>query len=108
MYVRGSANVGAAAKPAGSFPDRAEEAARLLSGLPAVASVVPAADALQVTLAIGAADAGDVATALVRGGFTLIGLEPIETSLASAFRDIVARCRCCSAAPICRYWRGCT
>ena len=73
--------------------DRADEAARLLSGLPAVASVVPAADALQVTLAIGAADAGDVATALVRGGFTLVGLEPIETSLASAFRDIVARSR---------------
>jgi hypothetical protein len=73
--------------------DRADEAARLLSGLASVASVVPDEEALQVTLAIGVADAGDLAASLVRGGFTLTALEPIQTSLANTFRDIVARSR---------------
>jgi ABC-2 type transport system ATP-binding protein len=73
--------------------ERAEEAARLLSGLVAVASVVPDEDALLVTLAIGIADAGDVAAALVRAGFALTALEPVQATLASTFRDIVARSR---------------
>jgi len=73
--------------------ERADEAARLLSGLAQVASVVPDDEALQVTLAIGVADPGDIAAALVRAGFALTGLEPIEATLASTFRDIVARSR---------------
>jgi ABC-2 type transport system ATP-binding protein len=73
--------------------DRADEAARLLSPLPAVAAVMRQADELHVTLAIGVADPGDVAAALVRAGFALTGLEPIETTLANTYRDVVARSR---------------
>jgi ABC-type multidrug transport system ATPase subunit len=73
--------------------DRADEAERTLSGLPAVAAVVREGEALRVTLAIGVADPGDVAAALVRAGFALIGLEPIETTLANTYRDVVTRSR---------------
>jgi ABC-2 type transport system ATP-binding protein len=73
--------------------ERSDEAERLLAGLPAVAAVTREPDALQVTLAIGASDAGDVAAALVRGGFTLTALEPIQTTLASTFREVIARSR---------------
>jgi ABC-2 type transport system ATP-binding protein len=73
--------------------DRAEEAERVLSALPAVAAVVRHGDALQVTLAIGVADAGDIAGAIVRAGFVLTTLEPVETTLANTYRDVVARSR---------------
>jgi ABC-2 type transport system ATP-binding protein len=73
--------------------ERADEAERMLSALPAVASVIRQGDALQVALALGVGDAGDVAAAIVRAGFALIGLEPIETTLANTYRDVVARSR---------------
>jgi len=73
--------------------DRADEAERTLSTLASVASVIQDEDALQVTLAIGVADAGDVAAALVRAGFTLTALEAMEATLANTYRDVVARSR---------------
>jgi ABC-2 type transport system ATP-binding protein len=73
--------------------DGADEAARLLSGLASVAAVTRQGDALHVTLAIGVADAGDVAAAVVRAGFALTTLEPVTTTLANTFRDVVARSR---------------
>jgi len=73
--------------------DRADEAERMVSTLPAVAAVVRKNDALLVTLAIGVADPGDVAAAIVRAGFVLTTLEPVETTLANTYRDVVARSR---------------
>ena len=73
--------------------ERADEAERTLSALASVASVIRDEDALQVTLAIGVADAGDVAAALVRAGFALTALEAIEATLANTYRDVVARSR---------------
>ena len=73
--------------------DRADEAQRMLSGLPAVAAVVREGEALNVTLAIGVADPGDIAAAIVRAGFALTGLESVEKTLANTYRDVVARSR---------------
>jgi ABC-type multidrug transport system ATPase subunit len=73
--------------------DRADEAERTLSALASVASVVRDDDELQVTLAIGVADAGDVAAALVRAGFALTALQPIQATLANTYREVVARSR---------------
>jgi hypothetical protein len=65
----------------------------MLSALPAVAAVVRHGDALRVTLAVGVADPGDIAGAIVRAGFVLTTLEPVETTLANTYRDVVARSR---------------
>ena len=97
ILVDGKRQEGAPAAAAPGFRirlrDRADEAERTLSALASVASVVRDDDGLQVTLAIGVADAGDVAAGLVRAGFALTALEPIQATLANTYRDVVARSR---------------
>jgi ABC-2 type transport system ATP-binding protein len=73
--------------------DRIDDAQRVLAALPAVAAVVREEGALRITLAPGVADAGDVAAALIQAGLAVIGLEPIEVTLARTFQDAIARSR---------------